>query len=860
MKKLRFFGLLAALVLLAFGLALSCDNGTTSGEEEPVQPYVYRYEDEANDILILFSSEPFAARATAAGSEDGDYYEIRRLSDETILLSSGQIAKVGKAITFKQEDGEVEFTAWEDTDGGLSITGIPDPENPGQTLPPIVTGPPSPGPGPGPSNYIVTFSSNGGTGTVSNKSVAPGGSITLPSGDALSKSGYDFSGWNTSPDGDEDNYDAEEEFTPSGSLTLYAKWVLEPTITYTVAAAKNVGGDASVWGTDNTTHLVLQFSESVDLTKAMISFDPPTAVELHTSVLTQGTGGISGFSGLGGKWTAQINTNYTPGPVDVIISDLTGIDESPHEVILSVSSGRTYTATTGNNASSGISEKLTIVLSAALSPGVTFTEANIDILTDIETGAGATANGGMATKGVLSQDLVADATGKTYVLPITNVSPGNVYVQITGVENVNPGKAKPNAILANPSELPAKLVITPYPAAELVAGVPTTFTLTAVDATNRQTTGYYGTKTVSITDAVTAVTPPSGITLPLDGASNAANGVGLVTVGGVTKPLVAGTPFLADVVFVGGAAEVTLTLRTAAANTLTILAVSGSITAGAIEYTVGYGPLAHVLWTNPPVAPAVPSQTTTGTANTANWKLEKSGSGDVVVSLFDQFGNAVKKSVDVVITTAAGTPATIEVKDGDKFKSDANGVATFTAVSGATPASNNKNLRLENTGPAVGGVKLIATAEVNGVIVDSLPTDGLNIPGKFAPIYTPTITANPTTGNPEEDDPVSLTAAHNFPNGVDTSNISYAWYITTADADTNGLTALSNTADGAKGVEISGDGAILTFTVGGSSDTTYYLYEGGTAKKVFCVVTNTAINYSSVKGFSTVTTTVVPKA
>jgi len=155
MKRLKIFGLLVTLALLAFGLALSCDNGTTSNVEQPEQPIVYRYEDEANDILILFSSEPFAARATSTGAEDGDYYEIRRLSDETVLLSSGQIAKVGKAITFKQEGGEVEFTGWEDTDGGLSIAGIPDPANPGQTLPPVVTGPPSVGPGPGPTPPVT---------------------------------------------------------------------------------------------------------------------------------------------------------------------------------------------------------------------------------------------------------------------------------------------------------------------------------------------------------------------------------------------------------------------------------------------------------------------------------------------------------------------------------------------------------------------------------------------------------------------------------------------------------------------------------------------------------------------------------
>jgi hypothetical protein len=75
------------------------------------------------------------------------------------------------------------------------------------------------------ANYTVTFNVNGGSGTApSAQTVSPGSAITLPGGSGLSMSGYTFGGWNTMADGTGTNYKAGESFTPTASITLYARW------------------------------------------------------------------------------------------------------------------------------------------------------------------------------------------------------------------------------------------------------------------------------------------------------------------------------------------------------------------------------------------------------------------------------------------------------------------------------------------------------------------------------------------------------------------------------------------------------------------------------------------------------------
>jgi uncharacterized protein (TIGR02145 family)/uncharacterized repeat protein (TIGR02543 family) len=76
-----------------------------------------------------------------------------------------------------------------------------------------------------PDAHTVTFNANGGSGTPpSQQTVNAGSAITLPNQGNLTRSGYDFGGWNTNSSGTGTNYSAGSSYTPNSSITLYAKW------------------------------------------------------------------------------------------------------------------------------------------------------------------------------------------------------------------------------------------------------------------------------------------------------------------------------------------------------------------------------------------------------------------------------------------------------------------------------------------------------------------------------------------------------------------------------------------------------------------------------------------------------------
>ena len=91
MNKLRFFGLLATVLLLAFGLALSCDNGTTTTEQKE-EPYVNIFETATHQIK--FSNAEISAKARAVTTpQNGDFYVIiEKPIPPGNVISSGKVA------------------------------------------------------------------------------------------------------------------------------------------------------------------------------------------------------------------------------------------------------------------------------------------------------------------------------------------------------------------------------------------------------------------------------------------------------------------------------------------------------------------------------------------------------------------------------------------------------------------------------------------------------------------------------------------------------------------------------------------------------------------------------------------------
>ena len=82
-------------------------------------------------------------------------------------------------------------------------------------------------------SHTVNFNANSGSGvTPASQMVNAGFHITIPSGDGLSRNGYVFDGWNTMSDGSGTHLSVGVTFTPTGNITLYARWLAIFTITF----------------------------------------------------------------------------------------------------------------------------------------------------------------------------------------------------------------------------------------------------------------------------------------------------------------------------------------------------------------------------------------------------------------------------------------------------------------------------------------------------------------------------------------------------------------------------------------------------------------------------------------------------
>jgi len=87
--------------------------------------------------------------------------------------------------------------------------------------------------------FTVRFENNGGSGPSFEPitDILASHDTTIPIQGALLRTGYTFVGWNTKADGSGTNYEPGASFTPTGDITLYAKWVETTSINYLITAA-----------------------------------------------------------------------------------------------------------------------------------------------------------------------------------------------------------------------------------------------------------------------------------------------------------------------------------------------------------------------------------------------------------------------------------------------------------------------------------------------------------------------------------------------------------------------------------------------------------------------------------------------
>lgn len=101
--------------------------------------------------------------------------------------------------------------------------------------------------------YTLSFSPNGGAGTMSDLDLETGQSTSLAP-NAFTRLGYNFSGWNTSSDGSGTAYANGASFTMGGAnVTLYAQWtIIEYPITYYLDGGSNDPGNPATYTVEDS--------------------------------------------------------------------------------------------------------------------------------------------------------------------------------------------------------------------------------------------------------------------------------------------------------------------------------------------------------------------------------------------------------------------------------------------------------------------------------------------------------------------------------------------------------------------------------------------------------------------------------
>lgn len=91
-----------------------------------------------------------------------------------------------------------------------------------------------------PSTYTVSYNANGGSGAPSAQTKTAGKALTLTTSKPT-RTGYNFSKWNTKSDGTGTSYSSGGSYATDANVTLYAQWTK---ITYTVSYDANGGSGA----------------------------------------------------------------------------------------------------------------------------------------------------------------------------------------------------------------------------------------------------------------------------------------------------------------------------------------------------------------------------------------------------------------------------------------------------------------------------------------------------------------------------------------------------------------------------------------------------------------------------------------
>lgn len=191
--------------------------------------------------------------------------------------------------------------------------------------------------------YTVSFNANGGSSTPSDVTqTSEGGSVTLPG--AISQSGFTFGGWNTNQFGTGTTYAANSQYTPTSSLTLWAKWTSNAVIpTITMGSNSGVTSNQGTinWSSTNQSSWSSTgtFSGS-GTTQTSVSKTGLTASTTYTGTVT-----VTSSTGNTASANYSLTTSAAATPGAITVSSISASKTATRQITGTWSSSRTGTDT-----------------------------------------------------------------------------------------------------------------------------------------------------------------------------------------------------------------------------------------------------------------------------------------------------------------------------------------------------------------------------------------------------------------------------------------------------------------------------------------------------------------------------------
>ena len=191
----------------------------------------------------------------------------------------------------------------------------------------------------GNENFTISYNANGGSGTTpATQTVNAGTSITVAGQGNLTYSGRIFGGWNTQANGSGSSYAAGSSMKVNANTTLYAQWIVDSGISYTVTYDANGGSGTAPAAQTVNAGVSITVAEQSGLTYAGRSFNgwntqangsgtsyaagSSMTVNVSVTLYAQWTGlGNGGGSNYVWLETKQTSYNVTDGVASSVLSE-----------------------------------------------------------------------------------------------------------------------------------------------------------------------------------------------------------------------------------------------------------------------------------------------------------------------------------------------------------------------------------------------------------------------------------------------------------------------------------------------------------------------------------------------------------